>query len=89
MAATKPDKVREETYDFIVECLKDRSREPVGRSKEGLVYESHLDGEHIVVKVIKKKSSIPEEEIEPVTTYKEKIALYEEQKENKKKEMEN
>lgn len=83
MAATKPDKIREETYDFVVEALKDMGKDPIGRSNEGLVYENHLDGEHIVVKIIKKKNPVPEEDMTPVTTYQEKMTAYEEAKQNK------
>ncbi len=87
MAATKPDKIREETYDFIVQCLQEKGKEAIGRNKEGLVYENHLDGEHIVIKVIKKKNPVLEEELEEITTYQQKIISYEQEKENKKREM--
>ncbi len=86
MARTKPDKTREETYDMIVGCLKSRlNKTPVGRSSEGLVYENHLDGGHVVIKVIKKKEDVPMEEISPVLNYAEQMAKYEEDK-NKKQE---
>jgi hypothetical protein len=84
MAATKPDKIREETYDFIVEALLSQGKEPVGRSKEGLIYENHLDGEHVVIKVIKKKNPVEEEDISPIMNYQEKLKAYEEEKANKK-----
>ena len=84
MAKTKPDKIREETYDFVVKALARMDKEPVGRSKEGLVYENHLDGEHVVIKVIKKKNSVPFNEIDPVTTYLEKLGEYEKEKEERK-----
>ena len=84
MAKTKPDKIREETYDFVVEALTSIGKLPVGRSKEGLVYENHLDGEHVIIKVIKKKNPVPEEEITPATTYKEKLQEYEKEKEERR-----
>jgi hypothetical protein len=88
MAATKPDKIREETYDFIVKALKESmGKTPVGRSQEGIVYENHLDGEHVVIKVIKKKNPIAENEISPILTYKEKLTLYEAEKEEKRKQL--
>lgn len=89
MAATKPDKIREETYDSVVEALAQTGKYPVGRSKEGLVYENHLDGEHIVIKVIKKKNSVPSDDIDPVTTYTEKLEMYEKEKEKRKQEEDN
>ena len=72
MAAVKPDKIREEFYDFVVAGLEGQGFTPVGRSKEGLVFENHIDGEHVVVKVIKKKNQVSENELAPVTTYEEK-----------------
>jgi hypothetical protein len=86
MAATKPDKTREETYDFIVSALQEKGRLPLGRSKEGLVYENHLDGEHIVIKVIKKKDPVAYADLTEITTYKEKIEQYQKDKENKETE---
>ncbi len=82
MARTKPDKIREESYDFLVEALEKINKKAEGRSKEGLVIKNHLDGEHIVIKVIKKKD--PVQDIEPITTYKEKLQIYEESKKIKK-----
>ena len=85
MARTKPDKIREETYDMIVESfLKTRNVSPLGRTNEGLVYENHLDGEHVVIKVIKKKNEVLEEDLNPITTYVDKIAEYEKEKEENK-----
>ena len=81
MAATKPDKIREEMYDFIVQAMRLINQEPVGRHKNGLVYKNHLDGEHIIVKVIKKRDEVPAAELTPITTYAEKIKMY---KSNKK-----
>lgn len=81
MAKTKPDKIREETYDDIVKGMMSMGREPIGRSKEGLVFENHLDGEHVVVKVIKKKS--PVKDLEPIFSYKEQIKEYEDKKNEK------
>lgn len=69
---TKPDKIRETMYDMVVDGV---NAEPLGRSKEGLVYASELDGSHLVVKVIKKKSNVTD--LKPVTTYEEKLAEYE------------
>ena len=86
MAATKPDKIREETYDFIVEALSTQGKHPLGRSKEGIVYENHLDGEHVVIKVIKKKNPVEDEDMSPIMSYKEKLQAYEEEKANKKEE---
>jgi len=86
MAATKPDKIREETYDFVVEALKKIGKNPIGRSPEGLVYENHLDGEHVVIKVIKKKNPVEEKDLQDILTYEEKLALYEQAKEEKRKE---
>lgn len=80
MAATKPDKIREESYDFIVKALEAQGKELIGRCKDGLVMENHLDGEHIVIKVIKKKKDVPSDEIVPITTYEEKIKAYEDNK---------
>ncbi len=76
MAATKPCKIREESYDFVVKALRSLGREPLGRAEEGIVYENHLDGEQIVIKVVKKKKEIPSEEMMPVTTYEEKLKQY-------------
>ena len=82
MARTKPDKIREETYDFLVEALYEygKEKEIVGRSKEGIVMTNHLDGEHVIIKVIKKKKEIPSDEITAITTYEEKIKEYERSK---------
>jgi len=88
MAAVKPDKIREEFYDFVVAGLATQELTPVGRSKEGLVYENHIDGEHIVVKVIKKKNQVSEDDMGDVTTYGEKLAEYEAAKAEKNKEKE-
>jgi len=88
MAAVKPDKIREEFYDFVVAGLEGQGFTPVGRSKEGLVFENHIDGEHVVVKVIKKKNQVSENELAPVTTYEEKITQYEADKAEKKQEKE-
>ncbi len=76
MAATKPCKIREETYDFVVEGMKAIGINPIGRCSDGLVYANHLDGEQVVIKVIKKKNQIPQEEILPITTYAQKIEKY-------------
>jgi hypothetical protein len=86
MAATKPDKIREETYDFVVEALKKIGKHPIGRSSEGLVYENHLDGEHVVIKVIKKKNPVEYKDLQGISTYVEKLVLYEKGKEEKRKE---
>ncbi len=86
MILNKPDKIREEMYDKVVEGLKEQGMEPFGRNKEGLVYENHVDGEHVVIKVIKKKTMIPEEEVAEVITYEEKLKMYEDKKAEKKKE---
>jgi hypothetical protein len=88
MAATKPDKIREETYDFVVKGMSAIGIEPVGRSQEGLVYENHLDGEHVVIKVIKKKTPVPQNEILPIISYKEKLIVYEKEKEEKRQKAE-
>ena len=88
MAAVKPDKIREEIYDFVVAGLQEQGFAPVGRSKEGLVYENHVDEEHVVVKVIKKKNQVPQEELGEITTYEEKIAQYEAEKKEKTQEKE-
>ncbi len=84
MAAIKPDKIREEVYDTVVEGMKTQGFEPIGRCKEGLVYTNHIDDEQVVIKVIKKKKEIPAEEITPITNYEEKITTYEAEKEKKK-----
>ena len=86
MAAVKPDKIREEFYDFVTKALEAQGITPVGRSKEGLVFENHVDGEHVVVKVIKKKNQVAEGDLGPVTTYEEKMAEYETEKAEKAKE---
>jgi hypothetical protein len=83
MAAVKPDKIREETYDMIRNAIeKLRGITPIGRAKEGLVYENHLDGEHIVIKVIRKKNDYLDSELKPILNYQEQIEEY-----NKKKEV--
>ena len=83
MAAIKPCKIREETYDFVVEALKLLGKNPIGRVTDGLVYENHLDGEQIVIKVIKKKKEISSEEMMPVINYEEKLKQYNASKEKK------
>ena len=42
MAATKPCKIREESYDFVVKALRSLGREPLGRAEEGIVYDFSL-----------------------------------------------
>ncbi len=86
MAAIKPDKIREEMYDAVVAGLETQGFTPVGRSKEGLVYENTTDGEHVVVKVIKKKNMVDEDDIGGISTYAEKLAAYETEKAQKKAE---
>ena len=82
MAATKPDKIREETYDMIRNAMeKTYNTTPLGRSKEGLVYENHLDGEHIVIKVIRKKKDYEDDELKSILSYNEQIEEYNKSKE--------
>ncbi len=83
MAAVKPDKIREETYDMIRNAIEKAYHiTPLGRSTDGLVYPNHLDGEHIVIKVIRKKKDYKDSELKPILTYQEQIEEY-----NKKKEV--
>jgi len=84
MAATKPDKIREETYDMVVKGMRKIGVEPIGRHAEGIVFKNHLDGEHIVIKVIRKKKPLPKHEIVPHITYEEKIIEYNNKKEERK-----
>lgn len=83
LALVKPNKVREEMYDAVVRGLEKEGFLSLGRSKEGLVYKNEDTKEFLVVKVIKKKGDVPQEEINVLSTYEEKMLEYEEAKEEK------
>ena len=84
MAAVKPDKIRMETYDRIRCAVESKyGITPLGKSNEGLVYENHVDGEQIVIKVIRKKNPYAICNLESVLSYGEQLLAYEENKKNK------